>query len=166
MVLYKASVNIPIYIYVEILIILAYIYLKKTHKLKKITESFKKSKFFLDKSAVVFIIIFSSIMIVMSIEVIFENIYVANLWIKKEYKIVNGEVENFEAGTSNGRYSEKFSIGNVYFEYSTGDNRIGYEKVRAKGGVITGNNQKLLIYYVYIPFGLSKGNRIIYIEQI
>ena len=79
------------------------------------------------------------------------------------YETVEGQVENFVPMPKEGKGSESFDLGGVYFEYS--DNRLitGYHNAKVNGGVIRRNGQRLRIGYVwYEPYG----NVIVSIEEI
>lgn len=88
---------------------------------------------------------------------------VVGAWQRGTYETVEGQVENFVPMPKEGKGSESFDLGGVYFEYS--DNRLitGYHNAKVNGGVIRRNGQRLRIGYVwYEPYG----NVIVSIEEI
>jgi len=76
------------------------------------------------------------------------------------YETVEGTVENFKPYVRG--EDESFEIEGVRFAYNDYDLQPGYNTVREKGGVITGNGQRLRVNYV--PYG--EDNLIMRIEQL
>ncbi len=80
-----------------------------------------------------------------------------------DYRVVEGIVEDFRPMPKEGHARESFRIGDVTFEYSDYEVRFGYTRSRARGGVITGDGQRLRIGYTNWRW---LGNVIVLIETL
>ena len=65
-----------------------------------------------------------------------------------EYEIVEGTVENFHPMPEVGHDTEHFEVDGVYFEYMARNAKHYYSQCKKDGGFITGNGQKVKIWYV------------------
>lgn len=65
-----------------------------------------------------------------------------------EYEIVEGTVENFHPMPEGGHDTEHFEVDGVYFEYMARNAKHYYSQCKKDGGFITGNGQKVKIWYV------------------
>lgn len=65
-----------------------------------------------------------------------------------EYEIVEGTVENFHPMPEGGHDTEHFEVDGVYFEYMARNAKHYYSQCKKDGGFITGNGQKIKIWYV------------------
>lgn len=68
-------------------------------------------------------------------------------YLNGNYKVVEGEIEDFHAMPKEEHDSESFYVSHVYFYYPdfTG---YGYSTCKKDGGYITGNGQKVRISYI------------------
>ena len=80
-----------------------------------------------------------------------------------DYRVVEGTVEDFHPMPKEGGARESFRIGDVTFAYSDFTVQFGYNKSRIRGGVITGDGQRLRIGYVNWRW---LGNVIVLIEAL
>ena len=81
-----------------------------------------------------------------------------------QYEVVDGYVENFVPMPYEGHSNESFEINGVEFSYSDYEIQPGYNNTKSHGGVIVGNGQHLKIGYIY--YNKTRGNIIVYIEQL
>ena len=78
----------------------------------------------------------------------------------KEYKVIEGEIENFDPMPYDGHAEESFTVNGVYFEYSDYRSSLGYNNAASHGGVIKANGQEVRLSYVEI----DNKNQILKIE--
>lgn len=79
---------------------------------------------------------------------------------KKEYKIVEGEIENFNPMPYGGHAVESFTVGGVYFEYSDYISMDAFNNTASHGGPIKNNGQQVRLSYITV----DEENRILKIE--
>lgn len=80
-----------------------------------------------------------------------ENIALIEIYEKYksgEYEIVEGTVENFHPMPEELHDAEHFEVDGVYFEYLARNSKHYYSQCKKDGGFITGNGQKVKIWYV------------------
>ncbi len=67
----------------------------------------------------------------------------------KTYKVIEGMVQNFQQMPYSGHQNESFEVNSIRFEYSdyTGNNYF-FKNTKSHGGPITGEGQKVKIYYL------------------
>ena len=65
-----------------------------------------------------------------------------------ECEIVEGTVENFHPMPQELHDAEHFEVDGVYFEYLARNSKHYYSQCKIDGGFITGNGQKIKIWYV------------------
>lgn len=82
----------------------------------------------------------------------------------KQYKIVEGNVENFIGPTNPYNRYESFSIDDVCFDYDYYDISFGYHDTTLDCGIINEATQNIRIFYVHNPF--TDHNVIVYIERL
>ena len=80
-----------------------------------------------------------------------------------EYETIEGAVQHFIPMPVEGHSHESFDINGVNFEYSDYRVQPGYHQTRSHNGVISGDDQRLRIRYVW---SASFGNIILYIEEL
>ncbi len=69
--------------------------------------------------------------------------------IRKQYRIIEGHVKNYNPMPYEGHAKEEFDVGNVHFEFSDYDlGNTGYHNARSHGGAIKKN---LYVKITYIP---------------
>jgi hypothetical protein len=102
-------------------------------------------KVLFEKFVIIFIVLF--LIYTLNIPSIQEYFLIRNdITSEKNINIVEGEVYDFETqGWLDFNGSECFKIDGTTFEYQ--DETYGYCKFKKHGGLITGNGQKLKIYY-------------------
>ncbi len=64
----------------------------------------------------------------------------------KEYKIVEGTVDNYQPMPYEGHANEKFDVAGVHFEFSDYDINVGYHNSAAHGGVIKAGRYVRITY--------------------
>lgn len=79
-----------------------------------------------------------------------------------DYLTVEGTVENYDPLLWHEKDAERFEINGVCFEYSDAGTN-GYQATAERGGVVTGNGQRLKVKYITNESG---ENIILYIAQI
>ena len=84
-------------------------------------------------------------------KMIFEN---------KEYKVVEGKIENFHAMPYSGHDVESFTVNGVYFEYSDYMLVYGFNKTASHGGPLKSNGQQVRLSYITV----GEENRILKVE--
>ena len=81
-----------------------------------------------------------------------EHIFIYLAYHNNNYLTVEGMVQNFEGDAA----KERFEVSGVKFYYDSDvigeSDGLGYDVVREKGGVITGNGQRVRIGYVKYLF--------------
>jgi hypothetical protein len=78
----------------------------------------------------------------------------------KEYKIVEGKIENFHPMPYNGHELESFTVNDVNFEYSDYRYDGGFNNTATHGGPIKHNGQLVRLSY----YTVGESNRILKIE--
>ncbi|MFN5071490.1 MAG: hypothetical protein ACK5R0_03590 [Bacteroidota bacterium] len=78
----------------------------------------------------------------------------------KEYKIVEGEIENFNPMPYEGHAVESFTVKGVYFEYSDYILWDAFNNTASHGGPIKNNGQLVRLSYITV----DEENRILKIE--
>lgn len=79
---------------------------------------------------------------------------------KKEFNIVEGEIENFHPMPYEGHDMESFTVKGIYFEYSDFVFNYGFNNTSSHGGPIKNNGQEVRLSY----FNKDGLNHIIKIE--
>ena len=80
-----------------------------------------------------------------------ENIALIEIYEKYksgEYEIVEGTVENFHPMPEELHDAEHFEVDGIYFEYMARNAKHYYSQCKKDGGFITGDGQKVKIWYV------------------
>lgn len=67
---------------------------------------------------------------------------------KKEYKVVEGQIENFNPMPHSGHAMESFTVNGVYFEYSDFVVHYGFNNTASHGGPIKRNGQQVRLSYI------------------
>lgn len=78
----------------------------------------------------------------------------------KEYKVVEGIIENYRPMPSNGRGGESFCVKNKCFKYSDNAVIYGFNNTASHGGPLRGNGQQVRLSYITV----DGENRILKIE--
>lgn len=78
----------------------------------------------------------------------------------KEYKIVEGEIENFNPMPYEGHTVESFTVNGIYFEYSDYILWNAFNNTASHGGPIKNNGQLVRLSYITV----DEENRILKIE--
>lgn len=78
----------------------------------------------------------------------------------KEYKVVQGRIQNFHPMPYSGHDVESFSVNGVYFEYSDYMLVYGFNNTVSHGGPLKGNGQQVRLSYITV----GEENRILKIE--
>lgn len=78
----------------------------------------------------------------------------------KEYKVVEGQIENFHPMPHSGHDMESFTVNGVYFEYSDFVVHYGFNNTASHGGPIKRNGQQVRLSYIT----KNGDNRILKIE--
>lgn len=79
---------------------------------------------------------------------------------KKEYNVVEGQIENFHPMPHSGHDMESFTVNGVYFEYSDFVVHYGFNNTASHGGPIKRNGQQVRLSYIT----KNGDNRILKIE--
>ncbi len=87
---------------------------------------------------------------------IMERMEINDMYRKKEYKVVEGVIENFIP--ING--GESFTVNSIFFKYSDNIIQYAYHTTASYGGVLTSNGQQVRLSYITV----YKENRILKIE--
>ena len=78
----------------------------------------------------------------------------------KEYKVVEGKIENFHPMPYSGHDHESFTVNGVHFEYSDYYIFYGFNNTASHGGPLKGNGQEVRLSYITV----DGENRILKIE--
>lgn len=104
------------------------------------------------KFAIVFGFIFSGFALIMSLAIIPSELSTRaktkKILENKEYKIVEGEIENFNPMPHSGHAMESFTVKDVYFEYSDYVIQYGFNQTASHGGPIQRNGQWVRLSYI------------------
>ena len=116
------------------------------------------------KFTIVFGFIFSGIGLVISLLTIPSSIAsqqrTKEIFENKEYKTVEGEIENFNPMPYGGHAVESFTVNGVYFEYSDYILWDAFNNTASHGGPIKNNGQLVRLSYITV----DEENRILKIE--
>ena len=127
--------------------------IKKDYEAAKATGNKEAFSDFILSAALSFV--FSTVLLFVSIysAVAYFSGNIALMKMYQEYKsgeceIVEGTVENFHPMPQELHDTEHFEVNGVYFEYGADNSKHYYSRCRKDGGLITGNGQKVKIWYV------------------
>ena len=127
--------------------------IKKDYKAAKATGNKEDFSDFILSTALSFV--FSTAFLLVSIysAVVYFSGNIALMKMYKEYKsgeceIVEGTVENFHPMPQELHDTEHFEVEGVYFQYGADNSKHCYSRCKKDGGFITGDGQKVKIWYV------------------
>lgn len=116
------------------------------------------------KHTIVFGFIFSGFALIMLLLAVPCSIANRNktkeIYENKEYKIIEGVIENFHPMLNSGHNSESFNVDGVYFEYSDFLLQYEFNKTASHGGPLKRNGQEVRLSYITV----NGENRILKIE--
>lgn len=126
---------------------------------------YKKVKSSKRTSAIVFGSIFSSISLIAAILILPDTFRTINktkrIIENKEYKVVEGKIEQFHPMPKAGHEKEHFLVNGVYFEYSDFELVYGFNNTASHGGPLRRNGQEVRLSYRTTK---NRENRILKVE--